>query len=163
VHLVGFILRMNPIYLWVVRPQCQTAYMKTSPLNSTVGEVAIVEAGDEHYFAKFIWTFYSRVITMCTTCSNITSLCSVPTRRTLVFRRIIIINSNKLTKQQTNHASTKQSVGRMITHLWYFGFSVIQYTEQKRQNEVQLDRLIQRFWTLMSLNNLFQSYFPWHW
>jgi hypothetical protein len=74
---------------------------------------------------------------MCTTCSNITSLCSFPTRRTLVFRRIIIINSNQLTKQQTNHASKEQSMGRLTTHLWYFGFSATQYTEQKRQNEVE--------------------------
>jgi hypothetical protein len=140
----------------------KTAYMKTSPLNSTVGEVAIVQAGEEQYFSKFILTFYSRVITMCTTCSNITSLCNFPTWRTLVFRRIIIINSNKLTKQQTNHASKKQSVGRLTTHMWYFGFSATLYSEQKRQNEVQLERLIQSFWSL-SLKNLFQIYFPWLW
>jgi len=134
-----------------------TAYAKTSPLNSTDGEVAIVQAGEEQHALKFILTFYSPVITMCTTCSNITSLCSFPILRNLVFRRIIIINSNKLTKQQTNHASKKQSVGRLTTHLWYFGFSATQYTEMKRQNEVQIGRLIQSFWTLISLNNLYQQ------
>jgi hypothetical protein len=83
-----------PIYLCPVNPRVKTAYQKTSPLNSTAGEVATVQAGDEQYFYKFILTFYSQVITMCTTCCNITSLCSFPTRRTLVFRRIIIINSH---------------------------------------------------------------------
>jgi hypothetical protein len=35
----------------------KTAYQKTSPLNSTAGEVASIQAGEEQCFYKFILTF----------------------------------------------------------------------------------------------------------